>query len=137
MGGAFLADKAYSALYDNPGNANHWVTLELEGVRSNRRRIGARIKVTLETKSGTARRSTAPWAAAAASAARPSARRSASETPSASTSVEIFWPATGQTQAVAGLQLDHRYRMREGAFAATPVELRSFKIGRSAKPSSR
>ena len=31
MGGAFLADKAYSALYLNPGEGNHWLRLELEG----------------------------------------------------------------------------------------------------------
>ena len=53
MGGAFLADKAYSALYLNPGEGNHWLRLELEGVRSNRSAIGARIKVELETGSGT------------------------------------------------------------------------------------
>ena len=45
MGGAYRGDKAYSALFENPGNANHWVTLELEGVRSNRSAIGARIEV--------------------------------------------------------------------------------------------
>ena len=25
MGGAYPADKAYSALFENPGNANHWL----------------------------------------------------------------------------------------------------------------
>ena len=56
MGGAFLADKAYSALYLNPGEGNHWLRLELEGVRSNRSAIGARIKVELKT----AKRNTLP-----------------------------------------------------------------------------
>ncbi len=32
MGGAYPADVAYDALYLNPGGANHWITLELEGV---------------------------------------------------------------------------------------------------------
>src|SRR5207342_3372979 len=53
MGGAFLADKAYSALYLNPGASNHWLRLELEGVRSNRGAIGARIKVELNSSNGT------------------------------------------------------------------------------------
>jgi hypothetical protein len=52
MGGAFLADKAFSALYLNPGTRNHWLRLELQGVRSNRSAIGARIKVELRTASG-------------------------------------------------------------------------------------
>ena len=54
MGGAFLADKAYSTLYLNPGEGNHWLRLELQGVRSNRSAIGARIKVELKTASGIA-----------------------------------------------------------------------------------
>ncbi len=45
MGGAYTDDKAFSALYENPGNSNHWITLSLEGVRSNRSAIGARVTV--------------------------------------------------------------------------------------------
>src|SRR5207247_255559 len=52
MGGAYLTDTAYSALYLSPGNTNRWVDLELEGVRSNRNAIGARIEVVAEGKGG-------------------------------------------------------------------------------------
>ena len=47
MGGAFPGDTYQSVLYRNPGNGNHWITLELEGVKTNRAAFGARIRVTL------------------------------------------------------------------------------------------
>src|SRR6187399_1465658 len=36
MGGAFSGDTAFNVLYENPGFSNHWLTLKLEGVQSNR-----------------------------------------------------------------------------------------------------
>src|SRR5262249_20660034 len=51
MGGIYDGDTAYDVLYENPGFENHWITLKLEGVRSNRSAIGARIKV-LTTEEG-------------------------------------------------------------------------------------
>jgi hypothetical protein len=52
MGGFFPADTFANALYENPGNANHWVTLRLHGTQTNRRAVGARLKVSIETPSG-------------------------------------------------------------------------------------
>jgi hypothetical protein len=49
MGGAYTGDVYRKALFENPGNSNHWLKLKLVGVKSNRAAIGARIKVTVET----------------------------------------------------------------------------------------
>ena len=43
LGGAFLFDGYGNALFENPGNENHWLVLRLEGRQSNRRAVGARI----------------------------------------------------------------------------------------------
>ena len=50
MGGAYQADRAYSALYENPHATaepprTDWVSLELEGTTANRGAIGARVTV--------------------------------------------------------------------------------------------
>jgi hypothetical protein len=45
MGGAVNGDKYHNILFANPGNENAWVTLKLEGSRSNRAAVGARIKI--------------------------------------------------------------------------------------------
>lgn len=80
MGGAFTGDPYHHTLYQNPGSTNHWLTLKLEGVRSNRSAIGARIKVRPPRPAARAT-SSAGWTPAAASAATRSAPRSASGTP--------------------------------------------------------
>jgi FG-GAP-like repeat/ASPIC and UnbV len=53
MGGALPGDLYTSVLYKNPGHGNHWVSLELEGVQTNRSAFGARVKVTVPTAEGT------------------------------------------------------------------------------------
>ena len=46
MGGAFKGDNYFSSLFLNPGqNTNNWITLQLEGTRSNRAAIGAKVTV--------------------------------------------------------------------------------------------
>ncbi len=45
MGGAVEGDKFSNVLFENPGNNNNWITLRLEGTRSNRKAIGARIAI--------------------------------------------------------------------------------------------
>ena len=41
IGGAFSGDVYQDVLFENPGHGNSWLTLQLEGVRSNRDGIGA------------------------------------------------------------------------------------------------
>ncbi|MCP3912411.1 MAG: CRTAC1 family protein, partial [Actinomycetia bacterium] len=52
MGGAFSGDVFHNVLFANPGRGNSWVTLRLEGVKSNRAAIGGRIRVEAETPEG-------------------------------------------------------------------------------------
>jgi len=113
MGGAHLADKAYSAFYENPGHANRWLTLELEGLRSNRSALGARIKVSVTAKGGprVIHRTVSSGASFGASPLR---QEIGLGDATGIASVEIVWPATGQTQTLEGLQVDHRYHVREG-----------------------
>src|SRR5262249_40931441 len=40
MGGAFPGDAYWNVLYENPGFGNHWIGVQLVGVRSNRSAIG-------------------------------------------------------------------------------------------------
>ena len=46
MGGAYKGDAYMSSLYVNPGqNDNHWISVKLEGVKSNKAGIGSHIKI--------------------------------------------------------------------------------------------
>jgi hypothetical protein len=127
MGGAYLADKAYSALYLNPGEGNHWLRLELQGVRSNRSAIGARIKVELTTSSGI-RRVYRTVGSGGSFGCSPLRAEIGLKDARAISSVEVFWPATGRTQRLTGLLRDRGYRIREDATSAVEVVRPSFKM---------
>lgn len=45
MGGSYSGDMFHNVFYENPGSKNNWIVLDLEGVKSNRRAIGAHIKI--------------------------------------------------------------------------------------------
>jgi hypothetical protein len=125
MGGAVLADKAYSALYRNPGHPNAWLGIELVGVRSNRKAIGARIKVTVDTKSGP-RSIHRAVGSGGSFGANPIRQQIGLGDALRVVSLEVFWPATGQTQRFSGLDVKQWYEIREGAGGARRVKLPRF-----------
>jgi len=45
MGGFIHGDQFWNILLENPGNTNNWITLDLEGVTTNRSAIGAEITI--------------------------------------------------------------------------------------------
>jgi hypothetical protein len=55
IGGFYPGDAFSDALYRNPGNGNAWVNLTLEGTRSARSAIGARIAVDIAMADGSVR----------------------------------------------------------------------------------
>lgn len=52
MGGAYSGDVFQNALFQNPGNEHHWLTLRLQGSHANRSAIGARVHLRIDTPSG-------------------------------------------------------------------------------------
>jgi len=125
MGGAYSGDNYRNVLYLNPGHGNHWITLKLEGIHSNRAAIGARIRVIVDTAQG--ERSIYKTVGTGASfGASPLRQEIGLGMAKNIRAVEIFWPATGKTEIVRGLMLDHFYKIREGDDAGTLWALKSF-----------
>src|SRR6185503_7262564 len=52
LGAVWPGDRARNALFVNPGHGRHWITLRLEGTKSNRAAVGARIQVVAATAAG-------------------------------------------------------------------------------------
>lgn len=128
MGGAYQGDVARNALFQNPGHGNHWISLKLQGVRSNRPAVGARIRVIVATANGV--RSIYKTVGSGGSfGASPLRQEIGLGRATAIRAVEIFWPATGKTQVVRGLRMDRWYTIREGGAGATPISLRPFRLG--------
>jgi hypothetical protein len=127
IGGAYSGDNYRSALFLNPGHGNHWLTLKLEGVRSNKAAIGARIKVIVETPDGD--RSIYKMVSTGGSfGASPFRQEIGLGQATSIRAVEIFWPATGQTQVIKGIAMDRFYKVRENNSAAVAWDLPSFQM---------
>jgi hypothetical protein len=126
VGGAVESDHAHNQLFRNPGHGNNWLKLKLEGVRTNRAAIGARVKVVAEEdgRERAIHRTVGSGGSFGAASVRQEIGLGRSV---AVRRVEIFWPVTGATQVVTGLEVNTCYHIREGDMAAAKVELRSFK----------
>src|SRR2546430_10902436 len=127
MGGAYTGDIYRKALFENPGNSNHWLKLKLVGVKSNRAGIGARIKVTVEN--GAAQRAIYKTVNSGGSfGANPLRQEIGLGQAKSIKEVEIYWPSSGLTQKFDHLALDSCYTVREGDSRPVLVKLKSFRL---------
>ncbi len=133
MGGAFPGDTYQSVLYRNPGNGNHWITLELEGVKTNRAAFGARIRVTLNGAAGK-REIYRTVGFGSSFAGNPLRQHIGIGKATTVEEVEVTWPTSKPTQSFRSLQVDHMYHLREGDSKARMVPLKPALI--SSKPMS-
>ena len=112
MGGMLEADVAPSVLLENPGFGNHWITLVLEGVKSNRAAIGARIAVAVDGAEGprTIHRVVSSGGSFGGNSLQQEIGIGGA---TAIREISIRWPGGG-TQAFRGVPIDQAYLVREG-----------------------
>ncbi len=133
IGGYYEGDSYESVLFENPGHGNHWVSLELEGVKSNRAALGARIRVRARTASGS-RDIFREVTSGGSFGDSPFRVHVGLGQASAVTQVEVRWPTSGTVQVFNGLAMDRSYRIREGAAKPTPVVRKTFSFHAAAHP---
>jgi hypothetical protein len=126
VGGAVESDHAHNQLFRNPGHGNNWLKLKLEGVKTNRAAIGARVKVVVQD--GETERAIHRTVGTGGSFGSTTLRQEIGVGRATVVKrVEIFWPVTGLTQVVSGLEVNSLYHVREGTDSAAKVELKSFR----------
>ena len=123
MGGAMEGDGFQNVLYLNPGHGNHWIALRLEGVRSNRAALGARIRVSVDTRQG--QRDIYATVTSGGSFGSSSFQQEIGLGQATMIRfVEVHWPTTGEKQIFNGIGLDQRLKIREGEPTPVPVSLK-------------
>ena len=127
MGGAFSGDVAFDVLFENPGNGNHWIKLKLEGVKSNRAAIGARIKITAENASGS-RDIYRTVSTGGSFGGNPLRQEIGLGDAKSVRSIEILWPVTGRTQVFKNVEMDRCYQIKEDSTTLQFVPLKTFKF---------
>lgn len=128
MGGAFPGDRFHDALYENPGLGNHWVTLKLEGTKSNRSAIGARICVEIKEEDST-RKIYRHVNSGGSFGSSPLTQTIGLGKATSIQTLEIFWPTTGETQIFSGVNMERYYRVVEGKDELVPVDVTPFQLG--------
>ncbi|MFT4114571.1 FG-GAP-like repeat-containing protein [Silvibacterium sp.] len=130
MGGALPGDLFMSSLYRNPGNGNHWITLILEGTRSNRPAFGARIDVRFR-ENGVERHVYRTIGYGASFGGNPWREPIGLGSATSVESVEVRWPS-GAVQHFDTPAVDRFYRLREGSASAELLNLSTFRFAASA-----
>ncbi|MEK6675417.1 MAG: CRTAC1 family protein [Planctomycetota bacterium] len=126
MGGAYVGDVFQNALFENPGFGNHWITLRLEGTKSNRSAIGARIKVSVVTSNGS--RDIHAVVSSGGSFGSSSLQQEIGLGQATMIeNIDIRWPS-GMTQSFRDLGIDGVYHIREGDAKPTPITLKPFDL---------
>ena len=130
MGGAFPGDRFGNALYESPGFGNHWITVKLEGVRSNRSAIGARIRAVVVDEDEGVRRSIYRHVNSGGSfGGNPLRQTLGLGTAARIERLDVFWPTTGITQTFADLPVDLVIHIVEGEESYSTLGLRTLELG--------
>ena len=125
IGGALPGDTYQSVLFANPGHGNHWISLDLEGVKSNRSTIGTRIKVVVNTANG--ERSIYRTVRSGGSFGDSPFRQHIGLGNTVSIKeIEINWQNTGKIQQLTKIKLDQTYHLKETDIAPKLMPLKSF-----------
>ena len=114
MGGALEGDTYLNLLFENPGNDNHWLTLDLEGKSSNKSAIGARIKIVVESNNGGQREIHKVVSTGGSFGSSSLQQEIGLGDAHSIQSVTITWPVTGKTQVLSNLERNTFYKVTEG-----------------------
>jgi hypothetical protein len=129
IGGAYSGDVFTNVLFENPGHGNHWLTLQLRGVQSNRAGFGARIEVITQT--ATTRRiihsQTGSGASFGASTLQQEIGLGNAE---AIEELVIRWPS-GVVQNFTNVAMDQKYIVEEDAADLRLADMRKISLRRS------
>ena len=135
MGGIYRSDVTASALFENPGTSNHWLTVKLVGVKSNRPGVGARIKL-IVNEHGKPREIHAVGGSGGSFGSNSFQQEIGVGAAECIEEIEVWWPASGIRQKFQNLPVDKFIQVTEGAPDYRILERKAIKL-RGEGPSGR
>jgi hypothetical protein len=130
LGGAFFGDAYNTALFYNPGQGNNnWISLKLEGTKSNRQSIGAKITVTI-TENGKQRMIYREVNSGGSFGCSPLRQTIGIGGAKKIDEIKITWPVSGITQVYNDIKPGQFVKIIEGKqepeiMALKPIKLKS------------
>jgi len=134
LGGAVPGDKYNSVLFMNPGHSNHWISIKLVGVKSNKAAIGAKIKLTL---AGARHESAVRYrevSSGGSFGASPLMQHIGIGKATAIASIEVRWPASRTRQVFKNVAPNQFIEIKEFEKTFTKRRVRPVAFKRSAVP---
>jgi hypothetical protein len=120
MGGAYPGDTYQSVLYQNPGHGNHWLTIAVEGVQTNRAAFGTRICLTVATANGP-RHIYRTVGYVSSFGGNPLRQHIGIGAAQKVEKLEVTWPTTHLVQTFTNITADQSVSLREGDKALQPA----------------
>jgi hypothetical protein len=133
LGGAYPFDIFANALYLNPSNGHHWITLRLQGRQANRFAIGGRIEVRIVEK-GKGRSVHSLVGSGGSFGASSLQQEIGLGAASKIEWIKIRWPGSGTVQTFRAVQLDRFYSVIEGEPELLELAVPRFDLLAGAQP---
>jgi hypothetical protein len=128
--GAYPGYRFTSTLHHNPGHGNHWVTLVLEGVKTNRVAFGTRVKVTIE-EDGRQRSIYRAVGSVSSFGGNPMRQHVGVGNAASIQEIEIWRPISGLRQRFRNVPVDRVFHIREGRNVLDQIVWEPFEIGKT------
>ncbi|HKV40646.1 MAG TPA: CRTAC1 family protein, partial [Blastocatellia bacterium] len=129
LGGAVPGDKYFKALFANPGHDNHWLSVKLIGVKTNRAAIGAKIKVILEDSSGKESLRYREVSSGGSFGSNPFTQSIGLGKAARIKTLEIIWPTSKTEQVFHDVAMDQFIQVKEFEKDYVKRQLKTFKLG--------
>jgi FG-GAP-like repeat/ASPIC and UnbV len=113
-GGAVPGDRAHNVLFQNPGCGHHWLTVKLEGTRTNRGALGARIRVDVAASDGAVASIYRTIGTGSSFGGNPLACTIGLGRDRTIRGLEVHWPTSRTRQLVRDVPIDHAIEITEG-----------------------
>jgi len=128
-GGAVLGDSHAFRLFENPGNGNDWISVQLVGVKTNRAAIGARIKVTVQDEGKSTRSIYRTVGSGGSFGASPLMQHIGLGKSARILDLEITWPVSQTHQNFSNVPTDQFIRIKEFAKDYEKLERHRVRLG--------
>jgi len=128
LGGATPGDSAAMMAFRTPKNENNWITLQLQGVKTNRAAIGTRIKVTVETADHGHRSIHRVVGSGGSFGASPLRQHIGLGNARRVEALEIWWPTSKTRQTFQNLSVNQFIEVKEFAKEVKVQHPRSFSL---------
>ena len=130
MGGAYPGDTYYDSLYHNPGHHNHWITLVLQGVQSNRPGYGAVIEIR-EKDDGIRRTIWRTVGSVSSFGSSPFRQHIGIGQATRMDEILVHWPSSGIVDHIANVAADRNYQLIEGSARLVTLHWKRIVIGKT------